>query len=84
MLGRRPAGIPGLMAPRFQMVFDSLPVYFNYRGRTWLIEFWKGQYGINAGGEIGIYHCDRLLSESEYRNAHFKAAGEEEMLPCTL
>ena len=31
------------MAPRFQMVFDSLPVYFNYCDRTWLIEFWKGQ-----------------------------------------
>ena len=31
------------MAPRFQMVFDALPVYFDYRGRTWLIEFWKGQ-----------------------------------------
>ena len=28
------------MAPRFQMVFDSLPVCFDYRGRTWLIEFW--------------------------------------------
>ena len=26
------------MAPRFQMVFDSLPVYFDYNGRTWLIE----------------------------------------------
>lgn len=72
------------LAPRFQMVFDSLPVYFNYRGRTWLIEFWKGQYGINAGAEIGIYHSDRLLSESECRSAHFKAAGEDEMLPCTL
>ena len=72
------------MAPRFQMVFDSLPVYFNYRGRTWLIEFWKGQYGINTGAEIGIYHADRLLSETEYRGALFEAAGEEEMLPCSL
>lgn len=72
------------MAPRFQMVFDSLPVYFNYRDRTWLIEFWKGQYGINTGAEIGIYHADRLLSESEYRMAHFEAAGEDEMLPCSL
>ena len=72
------------MAPRFQMVFDSLPVYFDYRGRTWLIEFWKGQYGINAGGEIGIYHADRLLSETEYRTAHFKAAEGDEMLSCTL
>lgn len=72
------------LAPRFQMVFDSLPVYFNYQGRTWLIEFWKGQYGINAGGEIGIYHADRLLSQSEYRAAHFQAAGETEMLPCSM
>ena len=72
------------MAPRFQMVLDSLPVYFNYRGRTWLIEFWKGQYGINAGAEIGIYHADRLLSETEYRTAHFQAAGEAEMLNCTM
>lgn len=72
------------MAPRFQMVFDSLPVYFNYRDRTWLIEFWKGQYGINTGAEIGIYHADRLLSEAEYRTAHFEAAGKEEMLSCSM
>ncbi len=72
------------MAPRSQMVFDSLPVYFNYCDRTWLIEFWKGQYGINTGAEIGVYHADRLLSESEYRTAHFQAAREEEMLPCSL
>ena len=72
------------MAPRFQMVFDALPVYFNYCGRTWLIEFWKGQYGINTGAEIGIYHAGRILSEAEYRTAHFEAAGEEEMLPCSM
>ena len=72
------------MAPRFQMVFDALPVYFNYRGKTWLIEFWKGQYGINTGAEIGIYHADRLLTEAEYHTALFEAAGEEEMLPCSM
>ena len=48
------AWIYDYMAPRFQMVFDALPVYFDYEGKTWLIEFWKGQYGINAGAEIGI------------------------------
>ncbi len=72
------------MAPRFQMVFDSLPVYFDYRGRTWLIEFWKGQYGINTGAEIGTYHADRLLSEAEYQVAHFSAVDEHEMLSCSL
>lgn len=72
------------MAPRFQMVFDALPVYFDYRDKTWLIEFWKGQYGINTGAEIGIYHADRLLSEAEYQVARFSAADEREMFPCTL
>ena len=72
------------MAPRFQMVFDSLPVYFDYHGKTWLIEFWKGQYGINTGAEIGIYHADRLLSEAEYQVAHFSAADKHEMLSCSL
>ena len=72
------------MAPRFQMVFDALPVYFDYHGKTWLIELWKGQYGINTGAELGIYHADRLLSESEYKTAFFTAAKDSEMLPCTL
>ena len=72
------------MAPRFQMVLDALPIYFDYHGKTWLIELWKGQYGINTGAEIGIYHADRLLSEEEYKTALFTAAEDSEMLPCTL
>ena len=72
------------MAPRFQMVIDALPVYFDYQGKTWLIEFWKGQYGINTGAEIGIYHADRILSEDEYKTALFHSADGDEMLPCSL
>ena len=72
------------MAPRFQMVFDSLPVYFDYRGRTWLIEFWKGQYGINTGAEIGIYHADSIIPENDYKNAWFSCAEENEMLDCSF
>lgn len=72
------------MAPRFRMVFDSLPVYFDYRGRTWLIEFWKGQYGINTGAEIGIYHADTIIPEKDYKNAWFSCAEEEEMLDCSF
>lgn len=72
------------MAPRFGMVFDSLPVYFDYDGRTWLIEFWKGQYGINAGAEIGIYHADRIVSEREYKTTLFAAASDEELLNCSF
>ena len=28
---------------------------FNYAGKEWLIEIWKGTYGGNIGAEIGIY-----------------------------
>ncbi len=72
------------LAPRFGMVFDALPVYFDYRDRTWLIEFWKGQYGISTGAEIGIYHADSVIPESEYKSALFSCADEEEMLDCSF
>lgn len=72
------------MAPRFQMVFDSLPVYFDYRGRTWLIEFWKGQYGINTGAEIGVYHADGIIPESDYKTTWFTCAEDHEMLDCSF
>ena len=43
------AGLP------LSMVMDCEPIYFEYQGEKWLIEFWKGQYGMVTGGEIGVY-----------------------------
>ncbi len=37
------------------MIIDSEPIRFSYGGRRWLIEFWKGQYGMTTGCEIGVY-----------------------------
>lgn len=68
-------------ALHFHMVFDALPVYFDYHGRTWLIELWKGQYGICTGAEVGVYHANRLLSPKEYSTAHFQAVSDGERLP---
>ena len=45
------------------MVFDSEPIYFNYEGRRWLLELWKGQYGCTTGGEIGLYVNDKADME---------------------
>jgi hypothetical protein len=39
----------------FGMVIDCEPIYFEYGGKRWLIEFWKGQYDLTTGGEIGVY-----------------------------
>lgn len=71
-------------APHFNMVFDYLPVYFPYRNRTWLIEFWKGQYGINTGAEAGLYYADRILTKEELKTAHFQTVTDEDMLPLSL
>lgn len=71
-------------APHFNMVFDCEPIYFEYAGRTWLIEFWKGQYGLSTGAEIGVYSADSALSPSQYRAAHFHSAANEEMLPLSM
>lgn len=67
-------------AYHFHLIFDSLPVYFNYRGRTWLIELWKGQYGITTGGEIGVYYAGTILRPEEINNTLFKGVSEEDML----
>lgn len=42
------------------IIIDCEPIYFEYDNRRWMIEFWKGQYGMTTGFEIGIYYTDRV------------------------
>lgn len=71
-------------ASLFGMVFDCIPIYFDYEDRTWLIELWKGQYGINLGCEIGIYKADALIPSIRRRSTLFHSAEDREMLPMTV
>lgn len=66
-------------APHLNMVFDCEPVYFDYDDRTWLIEFWKGQYGINTGGEIGVYQADSLIQPWRRWDTVFHSVKNSEM-----
>lgn len=45
-------------AAPFGMIVDCEPIYFEYGGRYWLIEFWKGQYDLTTSCEIGVYFTD--------------------------
>jgi len=45
-------------APALGMIIDSEPVRFEYGGKRWLIEFWKGQYHLSTGCEIGVYYTE--------------------------
>lgn len=66
-------------AAGFHMIMDCLPVYFNYCGRTWMIEFWKGQYGINTGCEIGVYYADGIVEKERLKKTLFDCVGNEDM-----
>ncbi len=68
-----------LAAPLFNMIFDYETIYFNYNSKTWLIEMWKGQYGINSGCELGIYNTNKILTPEQYRFTLFKAASPKDM-----
>ncbi len=67
----------------FNMVYETLPVYFDYDGKTWLIQLWKGQYGICSGCEVGIYHTDRIITKEERKLTIFHAVDDREMLDIT-
>ncbi|MFA9462881.1 MAG: DUF4474 domain-containing protein [Velocimicrobium sp.] len=54
------------MAATFNWVLDCEPIVFDYDNKRWMIELWKGQYGITIGAEVGIYIED---GEYTYRSA---------------
>lgn len=43
------------LAAPLGMIIDCEPIYFDYLEKKWMIGFWKGQYDLVTGGEIGIY-----------------------------
>ena len=62
-------------APLVGMYYSTAKIYFTYDNKDWMMEIWKGQYGITAGAEIGFYNKpnDRVMK-------HFDCVTDEEML----
>lgn len=62
-------------APMVGMLYSTAKIYFTYDDKDWMMEIWKGQYGITAGAEIGFYNkpTDRVMK-------HFDCVTDEEML----
>lgn len=66
----------------FNMVMHCEPVTFSYGNKRWLIELWKGQYGITTGGEIGIYNTDKEDIETDgFTGTFYESAQNSEMMP---
>ena len=53
-----------LAAPYLFMEYDYVRVHFEYQGEDWMIQLWKGQYGlVFYGCETGVYYKDHSDSE---------------------
>ena len=69
------------------------PIYFYYNGLEYRLELWKGQYGIMAGAEVGLYYrepCTRknVLGGTVYDDAEgtqkwYRAALTEDFIKVT-
>ncbi len=52
-------------SPILRMIIDVERVTFYYNNKNWLITFWKGQYGIVTGAEIGIYATNQKMVDKK-------------------
>lgn len=70
------------LAPSLNMIIDCEPIYFKYDGRRWLIEFWKGQYGMTTGGEVGVYVTDKedIDIPGVFSGAFYESVSDNELL----
>ncbi len=64
-----------LAAPRTGMIYSTSRIFFTYDDKDWMMQIWKGQYGITSGGEVGMYNkpTDRVMK-------HFDCVTDEEMI----
>lgn len=66
-----------ILAPAFRMIIDTEPIRFYYNNKNWLITFWKGQYGIVTGAEIGVYSTEQ---QKVNKKTVYLPVNEDEML----
>lgn len=69
-----------IASPYILLEYDYIRVFFTYGDKDWMLQMWKGQYGmVFYGGEIGIYnkpHSDDGVNEWTF----FKCPSEKDWL----
>lgn len=68
------------VSPYILLEYDYIRVFFTYEDKDWMLQMWKGQYGmVFYGGEIGIYnrpHSDDGINDWTF----FNCPAEEDWL----
>ncbi len=68
-------------APSMGMIFECEPIYFDYEGKHYLIEAWKGQYGCTTGAELGVYVNREATAGKAPEELFYECVKDEERLP---
>ncbi len=73
-------------APVAAMYIDQIRIRFQYGGKNWMVQLWKGQYGyLLIGAEIGLYTCDLNAYKGETGDInHFHSADKSDWLKMQL
>lgn len=59
--------------------YTTQRIKFNYEGKDWMFQMWKGRYALANGGELGIYTRDESKSGTFYN-----CAADEDMLVMSI
>jgi hypothetical protein len=58
-------------APAIAITYDTIRVKFDYDGMEWMVQYWKGQYGmVMVGAEIGVYNRPAGTAGTHYECAN--------------
>lgn len=69
-----------LAAPYILLEYDYVRVHFNYEGKDWMIQLWKGQYGmVFYGCECGVY-CKPHSDKEDTAFTFYQCAEKEDRL----
>ena len=59
--------------------YDTRRIKFDYEGKEWMVQVWKGNYLTSNGAEIGIYNRDK----SEW-GTYYDCVGDEDMMKMSM
>lgn len=69
-----------MAAPYYFMEYDYVRVHLEYEGKDWMIQFWKGQYGlVFYGCEVGVYNMEHREKDPTIFTT-YKCAEKEDWL----
>ncbi len=69
-----------IMGPFTLIDFDTIRCRFDYKDKNWMIQLWKGQYGlVFYGAEVGVY-----TKPKDRELMHYDCASDSEMLKMSM